>query len=597
MSIVLLQPVRGGHVNPRSRFIDLFPWMAVVLVIMLSQCSGNYKSPKGPSSSALEGRRFMVAADSPFASEAGAEILRKGGNAVDAAVATAFALSVVRPSSAGLGGGGFLILKEPGKEAVVLDFREVAPAGAKAACYLDEKGDAIPEKTVFGPWAVAVPGTVAGLARVLKEHGTMELPQVLRPAIRLAEAGFPIDAFLHSEMKDLVETYRRHPSFLSEYPETYRIYLTNGIPYEAGEILRQEDLARTLKRIGELGAGDFYEGRIARAIITEIQKHGGPMREEDLRRYAPKLRRPLLGKYRGLDVITMPPPSSGGAVVLQVLGVFDTMDIRGRFGPTPGIEYYHFLAECLKNGFADRARLLGDSDVFPEVLPDIERMLSPGERVRILKSIIPERTRATEEYGIGSPNEDHGTCHFCVVDGHGSAVACTFTINLGFGSLVAVPGTGIVLNNEMDDFSVKLWQQNAFKLVTGDRDLVRPGAKPLSSMTPTIFARDGRPVLVIGASGGPRIISSTLQVAIDILDFGMKPGAAVSALRIHHQWKPDVLRVEAALAPETVEALRAKNHRVEPFPGSPGHVQVIWLDGAAIYGASDPRKGGRPAGE
>jgi gamma-glutamyltranspeptidase/glutathione hydrolase len=543
----------------------------------------------------------MVAADSPLASKAGTDILRQGGNAVDAAVATAFALAVVRPSSTGIGGGGFLVLKKPGEQAVVLDFRETAPAAVDASLYLDRDGRVIKDKTVFGHWAVGVPGTVAGLSEALEKFGTMRLDEVAAPAVRLAEDGFVIDPFLQSEMETLEKTYGENPAFRDLYPETFRIFLKNGKAYKAGERIRQPELAETLKRLGRLGADDFYKGETARAIVAEMKRGGGPITENDLLDYKVRTRPPLEGKYRDLAVFTMPPPSSGGAVLLEILNVFDQVRFKRLFGDSPGPVYYHFLAECMKHAFADRALFLGDSDLEPAVLDDVRTMISAPRAERILAAIDPSRTKDAGSYGMRKPPggmpADGGTCHFSVLDKGGTAVACTFTINLTFGSLVAVPGTGVLLNNEMDDFTVLPGEKNAFGLVTADRNKLRPGARPLSSMTPTIMTRGEKPVLIIGGSGGPRIISGTLQVAIDILEFGMRPGEAVAAPRIHHQWMPDVLRYEEEIGPETRKGLDEKGHRLEGFRGSPGHVQVIFVDGETIYGASDPRKGGRPDGE
>lgn len=563
----------------------------VLLAAWLAGCAPGGADHE-PASWGAVGREHMVAADHPLASAAGAEILARGGNAVDAAAATAFALAVVRPSSTGLGGGGFMLIHRPGEEPVALDYRETAPAAARPKEYLDESGRVIPGKTVRGRWAAAVPGLVRGLAAALKRYGTLPLAEVLEPAIRLAEEGFPVDDFNHRAMAELAEELAGRPR-RAEFRELARIFLKDGRPYAAGELLRQPDLAATLKTLAREGPDAFYTGSIARKLLKDMRAGGGPWSLEDLAGYAVRERAPTRGRFRGYEVVGMPPPSTGGPCVVQILGVMEG------FSPAADGEgaYYQALAEAMKHCFADRAALLGDPDAHPRVAADAAAMASP-ERARSVRAAIrPGRTFPPERYGSKALKDDAGTTHYSVMDSKGMAVSATDTINLSFGSWVVPAGTGIVLNDEMDDFAVRADVPNEFGLLMSERNLVGPGRRPLSSMSPTLLVEDGRAVLAAGASGGPRILTATLQAILRIVDFGELPDDAVAAKRIHHQWMPDVLRAEDGLPEKVRSALAAAGHRLEAYPGQPGVCQVVLARNGLLYGASDPRKGGRPAGK
>ncbi len=524
----------------------------------------------------LESPAGMVAADHELASQAGAEILSRGGNAIDAAVATALASGVVQPAGSGLGGGGFAVISD-GAEHYVLDFREVAPAAASPQMYLDEEGEVVDRLSLDGGLAVGVPGEGRGLASLLASHGTMSPTEVVRPAVRLASRGFPVGSHLHGALTRRPEMILLFDG-LRELPST-------------GQLVRRRALARTLEAWARSRGEALYEGSIARDIVEATQATGGILSEQDLADYAPREREPLVGSYRGYTVVTMPPPSSGGAVLLQALAVLEGYDLAG-LGHNSA-DHIHLLAEVFQHAYADRAAVMGDPD-FTEVPLDI--MLSPDRIQAIRRSVWPGRTFDRDSYGSGyALPEDAGTLHVSVMDGSGLGVALTTTINTSFGSRVVGARSGVLLNNEMDDFVVKAGVPNAYGLIGREANAVEPGKKPLSSMTPTLLLdADGRVVMAIGGSGGSYIISSTLQVLSNIVDFGMDPEEAVSVPRVHHQWVPEVLFVDEGVSGDTTGALEGRGHTVETrqFGSS---VQVVHFVDGSFEGASDPRKGGRPA--
>lgn len=548
-----------------------------------------------------DGAHYMVAADHEAASRAGAEILAAGGNAVDAAVATAFALSVVRQESCGLGGGGFMVIRRPGEKPVALDFRETAPLGAERRHYLDESGRPIPGRTRRGAWAVGVPGTVKGLLLAWERYGSgkMSRQEVLAPAIRLARSPMPVDRHLHESLKTLARDLERSPGARTRFAELARVYLDPaGKAPKIGETLDLGDLAETLEAIARDGAAGFYDGAIGDRILGEIVRLGGPMRREDFEAYQVRTVEPLVewvGRYR---VVAMPPPSSGGAVLIQVLRAVplprqtEPWFIRspGRIGPAEA----HVLVEAMKHAFADRATLLGDRS--PEVLADVRHMISRERAHEVRAAIDPAKTRPVSTYGLSVVPDDAGTSHLSVVDADGGAVACTFTINLSFGSYVMVPGTGVILNDEMDDFAVDAATPNAFGLRQSERNLIAPGRRPLSSMSPTIVLKDGDVVLVVGASGGPRIISSTLQTMLRTVWGGVPLERAVAEPRLHHQWLPDVIQLQAGFDDEVVRFLLSRGHTIRQATGALGHVQAVARTRQGWRGVSDPDKGGRPVG-
>ena len=582
---------------------------ALVLIATLAGCSPSTPSepPRPAPSFAATFAREAVAADHPLASAAGAEILAKGGNAVDAAVATSFALSVVRPFSCGIGGGGFMIiaLRDDPKRGTIttaINYRETAPAAVRPDTYtaLDAKG-VTPDPSRFGGAAVATPGTVRGLLFALERYGTLSPRDVLAPAIRLAEQGFEADeAFVRAAKDDVLPEFRRNPGLQQRFPLVWERFTRRGL-VAVGDRIRLPEQARALRLISEQGADAFYTGDIARAIVRAVAADGGLLTLDDLRTYAVRETPPITVSFRGKRLYTMPPPSSGGIVVAQVLGTLDAKpDLLGPTFDDPAT--LHTLAEVWKHSFADRARFLAD----PEFVPvPIARLLDPREFARRAAAVRPDAVLPTEAYGLSDGRadaiapEDHGTSHLSVIDRHGSAVACTETINLVYGSWLEVPEFGFVLNNEMDDFLTRPGVANAFGLTQADANLPAPGKRPLSSMTPTIVTGPGdRPEIVAGASGGPRIISGTLQSILKMVVWNQSCADAVGTPRFHHQWRPERLDLERGLDGAAVlESLRARGQNPAKT-GQVGNVQVVRRDPetGVLEAASDPRKGGAPAG-
>lgn len=536
--------------------------------------------------------RGVVAADHELASAAGVEILQHGGNVVDAAVATSFALAVVRPESCGLGGGGFMLIwNARDQQAIALDYRERAPAAATRDMFTQPGVDRASSRR--GGLAVGVPGTVAGLCYALDHYGTLTRAQVLAPALRLARDGFPIDTTMRDARDDLLNQLSTVPDPRLRFRALHTAYLD---PIDSHERFRSP-LVAVLEQIATDGPGGFYDGPVGAAIVDTVRSHGGIMTADDLKGMQPVVRRPLTGSFDGLSIVTMPPPSSGGVALLESLGILAayesahadrTLASLGHNSP----EYVHLVAESLKHAFADRARFLGDAD-FVDV--PVERILDPAALSALAAKIEPAATLAAEAYGRHVLPDDAGTSHFSIIDVAGNAVACTETINTGYGSLVVVPEFGIVLNNEMDDFTSAPGQPNVFGLIQSEANAIAPGKKPLSSMTPTIAARDGKAVFAVGASGGPRIISATLQVLLNLSRFGMSPQRAVSALRFHHQWAPHELKVEPGFDAETVTELEHKGHRVVKAGGLAASQAAAGSE-QGLRGGSDPRKGGQPHG-
>jgi gamma-glutamyltranspeptidase / glutathione hydrolase len=526
----------------------------------------------------------LVVSDNPLATEAGTEILDRGGNAVDAAIATGFALAVVDQAASGLGGGGFMIIYDTrDKRAHALDFRETAPAAARADLYV-RNGKPVPSLSLTGALAVAVPGEVAGLLAAMKRFGSLPLAVLMAPAIRLATEGFPLDAALRYAIE-------RQSSNMKKFPELGRVFLVNDEVPREGEMIRQPDLGQTLKAIVSEGADVFYQGWIAQAIVDTVKRDGGVLTLEDLRGYKAIWREPLVGNYRKRTVITMPPPSSGGVALIEMLNVLEGHQLT-KLSPNSAT-YLHLLAEVMKHAFADRAHYLGDPDFVKAPIP----MLVSKEYASWIRGrISPIKTYPPRYYGLGNfKAEQGGTTHFSVLDRFGNAVACTLSVNTRFGSKILVSKTGIVLNNEMDDFAIHP-SGNVYGLVGSDANSLQPKKRPLSSMTPTIILQGDRPELVVGGAGGPRIISATLQTILNVLDFQMPVQEAVEAVRIHHQWIPDELNVETKLAPETKKSLERRGHTVKERT-SLGVVQAILAKRSKITGAADSRKGERARSE
>ena len=543
----------------------------------------------------------VVAADHPLASEAGAEMLRQGGNVVDAAVATAFALTVVRPQSCGIGGGGFMVIwNAEEQEAVALDYRERAPAAATRDMYQPEAGQPIDTGlSRRGGLAAAVPGDVAGLCYALEQYGTFDLPTVLRPAIRLAREGFLVDRTFAGAQQSTMEDLRRRTGDVERFGSLVKHYLNGGEPQEVGERF-YSPLAPVLERIAEQGPDGFYRGPVAEAIVEEIKRQRGIMTREDLAsatKTQPVVRKPLRGRHAGYDVVTMPPASSGGVAILETLNILHAFRQRrpdvvlSRLGHDAP-QSVHLVTEAMKHAFADRAEFLGDAD-FADV--PIDRLLSKRHAERLAARIDAEQTLPKEAYGRFAAVVDGGTSHLSVIDADGNAVACTETVNTFFGSYVVEPTYGIVLNDEMDDFAALPGEPNAYGLIQSEANAVAPGKKPLSSMSPTILVKEGKATIVAGASGGPRIISGTLLTLLNLTTFGLTPKEAVTSARYHHQWLPGTLFVEDDLLPKLKSPLEALGHEVTRR-SSLCVVQAAVRTEEGLVGVSDPRKGGQPAG-
>ncbi len=541
-------------------------------------------------------RTGMVVTPHPEATRAGVAALEAGGNAIDAAVAAAFAMAVTQPQSNGIGGGAFVLVRLADGRAFALDARETAPAASTPDMYLQP---GLPERpSLLGGLAVGTPGMVAGMALALEKWGTQSLAQALGPSIALAAEGYEVGSYQQTWV-DRLSGRSAIPRFSAVFAKGLRtrfgemaaIHMPEDAT-EPGWVLRQPDLAKTLSAIAADGPRAFYEGEIARAIAEATQKHGGILTAEDLAAYRPVVREPVRGTYRGLEVLSFPPPSSGGVAVVQVLNLVEGFDLRG-FGAGSSAAIHH-LAEAMKLAFADRAAHLGDPDFTP--VP-VEKLTSEAYADELRARIHPDRVAVVDGPGI-APRDDQGTAHLSVTDAAGNAVAITSTINGPFGSMVMVPGTGILLNNEMDDFTTDPNAPNLYGLVgTTSANLVEPGKRPLSSMAPTIATKDGKVRFVGGSNGGPRIITATLLSMIHVVDHDMDVQEAVSAPRFHHQWRPDVLQLEGAHPADVVEALRARGHEVKVADELVTGVEAIVVgpDGTQ-YGAPDPRRNGLAAG-
>ncbi len=568
------------------------------MILVVPRTSVGAQEPADSADDDVFYQHGVVAADHPLASQAGLEMLQKGGNVVDAAVATSFALSVLRPASCGIGGGGFMVIwNAETQKAVALDYREQAPAAATRDMYLKARkaNPANPDPSQHGALAVAVPGNVAGLCHALKKYGTLDLKTVLAPAMRYCREGVPLDLHARSTQRSMLREFKQHPAYREQYAALWKLYLNNGKPWPANARFHSP-LGPVFERIAQHGKAGFYEGDVGAALVQSLQKAGGIITAEDLASIAPKEREVLRGEYLGKQILTMPPPSSGGVALLEILNVLAAWEKSHPAQPGSlkqnSPEYLQLLTEAMKHAYADRAEYLGDSDF---VKVPLRRLTSRDYAAALAERISLEQTKPLKKYGRVQPLKDAGTSHFSVMDIAGNAVACTETINTTFGSLFVEPKFGIVLNNEMDDFAAIPGEPNAFGLIQSEANTVQPKKKPLSSMTPTIVLEDGKAVLALGGSGGPRIISSTLQVLLNVMQFQMSPREAVALPRIHHQWLPNVLYVEGPLFKKVQPAMEAHGHKVEKRNGL-AVVQAILRTPKGLKAASDPRKHGRPAG-
>ena len=529
---------------------------------------------------AVAGRMGMVVSREALATQAGVKVLKQGGNAVDAAVAVGFALAVTNPQAGNIGGGGFMLIHDARSEkTVAIDYREKAPQAATRDMFLDENGDVDTERSRSSYLAVGVPGTVAGFAMALEHFGTITLAEALAPAIELATKGFPVGRDLYTELLHYRDRLITSPEVAKGF------FKETGEPVDPGTRLVSATLGRSLELIARKGPDAFYRGEIADQIVEEMRRNGGLITHQDLNDYRPVLRRPIRGTYRGYDVYSMPPPSSGGVHIMQLLNILEPFRLRGKGHNSAAT--IHLMAEAMKYAYADRSKHLGDSDFHP--LP-LGWLLSKDHALAIRSRIDPAKATPSTEILPGTPSEEGpSTTHFSVMDAHGNAVANTYTLNFPFGSRIYLPKGGFFLNNEMDDFSAKPGVPNAYGLIGGAFNAIEPEKRMLSSMSPTIVIREGRPMLVTGSRGGSRIITSALQVILNVIEHEMKPAAAVAAPRIHHQWLPDQLYVEGGISPDTRTLLEKMGHTVEESEALGTANTIVYARGH-FYGVADSRR-------
>jgi gamma-glutamyltranspeptidase/glutathione hydrolase len=555
----------------------------------------------------LHAPHAMVASVHELASQAGVEMMQAGGNAVDAAVATGFALAVVHPQAGNLGGGGFMLIRMSDGKTRFIDYREQAPAAATANMYLDAQGNVVENASLVGYKAIGVPGSVAGMVYAQKKYGKLTLQRVMAPAIQLAREGYPL---AWEDARDLRDKH------LAEFPESRRIFQHEGNYYQAGESFRQPELARTLERIAN-NPDDFYRGAMARELAASVQKGGGLITADDLARYEVKEREPVRGTYRGYEIISAPPPSSGGIALIEILNILEGYDLA-KAGNRSALAM-HLTLEAFRRAFFDRAEFLGDPD-FSRI--PVAQLIDKKYGAAWRESIDPMHASASknlrrpaifsqleQEAALHPPpavvREPQQTTHYSVVDPAGNAVAVTTTLNDGFGSRVTAEGLGFLLNDEMDDFAAKQGVPNAYGLIQGPANSIGPGKRPLSAMTPTIVLKGGKLFLVLGSPGGPRIITTVANILMGVVDYGMNIQEAVNAPRFHHQWLPDVTRLEQWFSPDTVRILEQMGHKVEFGIDESDTWEPTWSDGECIavdlktserLGASDMRNNGKAVG-
>jgi gamma-glutamyltranspeptidase/glutathione hydrolase len=536
----------------------------------------------GDRSVPVEAKNGMVVTSHTLATEVALEVLKKGGNAIDAAVTAGFALAVTQPRSGNIGGGGFMLVSsEKNKEVVAIDYREKAPAGATKDMFLDSDGNVDQNLSRYSHISSGVPGTVAGFALALEKFGTISLSEALAPAIELAGKGFVVTPRFSKGVKSREEVLFKFEAGKKKFLKA------DGSFYEPGDTFVQPDLAETLKRIAKDGTKGFYEGQTADLIVAEMKKGNGLITLEDLRNYEPKIRKPVSGTYRGYDIYSMSPPSSGGAHIIQILNILEKFPIQN-LGHNSA-KTIHLMAEAMKRAYADRSKFLGDSDFVKVPLGGIT---SKKYAAALRSEIDPNFASISKNIAPGNPTdyESSETTHFSIVDKYGNAVANTYTINFSYGSGIVVEGAGFLLNNEMDDFSAKPGVPNAYGLIGGDANKIEPQKRMLSSMSPTIVMKDGKNFLVAGSPGGSRIITTTLQVIMNVIDHNLNVQAAVNAPRIHHQWLPDEIRIEEGISLDTIRLLEGMGHTVAE-KASMGAIQSIMIaEDGTMFGGADPRR-------
>ena len=573
----------GGWPSVRRRL----PFSAVGLVLALLASVWAH----GASPEAVFGAKGVVASRSPIASEVGAAMLRRGGNAVDAAVATGFALAVTHPSAGNIGGGGFMVIRMADGTLAANDHREKAPAAAFREMFQDEQGNVIDGLSTDSHLAVGVPGSVDGLLRVLAKFGTLDRRTVIEPAVRLAREGFSMPRDTARSLAGRQAAFARHPSSIAVFAKG------DGTPYAAGEHFRQPDLADSLERVLERGREGFYAGETADLIVAEMQRGNGLISHADLAAYRSVWREPIRGTYRGHDIVSMPPPSSGGVLLVQMLNMLEPHDIGAMgFGSAAAM---HHVIEAERRAYADRAEHLGDADFHPVPVAQLTDKTYARQR---FSDFSPQRASRSDAVGAGAapPPESPDTTHVSVIDKDGNAVAYTTTLNLAYGSKIVAEGTGILLNNEMDDFSAKDNTPNAFGLLGGDANAIAPGKRMLSSMTPTLVVKDGDILLVTGSPGGSTIITTVLQVVMNLIDHGMDLSDAVGRPRFHHQWQPDrVIYEPLGFSPDTLAILEGWGHEQLvplPFGRGIGDANSALRGADGLHGMSDPRNAGGAVG-
>jgi gamma-glutamyltranspeptidase/glutathione hydrolase len=562
--------------------------VVLAFVVVASVTVALDPAPRAASRSPIRAPHAIVGSTSVLASQAGVDILKQGGNAIDAAVAVGFALAVVHPSAGNIGGGGLMVIRFADGRATTIDYREMAPAGATRDMFLDGQGNVVTERSLVGPLAAGVPGSVAGLCFAHRKYGKLPLATVMAPAIRLAESGFEVSVALE---RSLAEAQK----LLSRFPESTRVFTKQGQPYVEGDRLVQADLARTLTLVAERGPDGFYKGPVADLIEAEMVRSGGLIRKRDLAGYKAVEREPVKDAYRGHDIIAMPPVSSGGIALIEALNVLEGFPLK-EYGVNSS-KTIHLVAETTRRVYADRSEWLGDPAFFK--VP-VLGLVSKRYAETLRASVDPNKATPSTSIKPGQPAgfESDQTTHYSIVDDAGTAVSTTTTINGGYGNGQVVSGAGFLLNNEMDDFSAKPGTPNMFGLVGGEANAVAPGKRMLSSMTPAIIAKDGKPLLVVGSPGGSRIITTVLQVVLNVIDHGMDVQEAVDAPRFHHQWWPDEIRIERQGFPLDVRAALERMGHTVIERADMGDVHAIWIDPktGVRYGASDPRLDGRTIG-
>jgi gamma-glutamyltranspeptidase/glutathione hydrolase len=561
--------------------------MAIALLLpspgLLAQTQGTEVIRYGDVRHPVRDREGMVASSNILASEVGARVLADGGNAIDAAVAVGFALAVVRPRAGNIGGGGFMLIYTADDGAVnSIDYREVAPIRASRDMFLDGDGNVDRQRAIFSHLSSGVPGTVAGLHFAHRKYGKLPWKRLLAPAIELAGEGYTVSYDMASALERSRERLSRDPSTLEYF------YKAGGVGYQQGELFVQADLAWTLTQIAEHGRDAFYRGGIADKIIAEMEKGGGLIDADSLAVYEPVVREPVRGTYRGYDIVSMPPSSSGGVHIIQMLNILEHFPVR-EYG-AESANNVHLLVEVAKLAYADRSKHLGDLDFYD--VP-IDWLTSKEYAEKLAAGIDMQKARPSEEIapGVAPVRESIDTTHFSVIDRNGNMVANTYTLNLSFGSGMSVAGAGFLLNNEMDDFSSKPGSPNAFGMLGGTANAIEAGKRPLSSMTPTMVFKDGEPVVATGSPGGSRIIMAVLQMVVNVIDHEMNIGVASNAPRMHHQWLPDVIQIESGFSPDTITELQRRGHMIRGGR-TIGNVNSVSQQDGYSLGAADPRRPG-----